>query len=107
MMEVGGWGASPGGVTSPGAGGGGGRATLDIPLPQPMDFLHRDRRAEEMPGGHGISRCQSICVSAGTDHKEVTGPRGSVLLPRLTENSLGSLDRQVSKTHAEVLSLKG
>lgn len=100
MMEVRGWGASPGELPSPGTGGGGPEPPWIFP-PQPMDFLHRETQAEEMPGGRGISRCQSICVSAGMDHKEVTGPRGSVLKPRLTENSLGSLDRQVSKTHVQ------
>lgn len=63
-----------------------------------MDFLHREMQAEEMPGGCGISRCQNICVSVGMNQKEATGLRGGVLKPALTEDSLGSLDRQVSRT---------
>lgn len=75
----------------------GARATLDIPSLAHGFPAQRD-------AGRGdvwrvcISRCQNICVSVGMNQKEATGPRGRVLKPVLAEDSLGSLDRLVSRT---------
>lgn len=69
VMEVRGWGASPGELPSPGAGGGGPEPPWIFP-PQPMDFLHRETWAEEMSVGVASQGARAfVSVQARTIRK--------------------------------------
>lgn len=75
----------------------GARATLDIPSPAHGFPAQRDAGRGDAWRVWHLKVSEHLC-QAGMNQKEATGPRGRGLKPGLAEDSLGSLDRQVSRT---------
>ena len=104
VMEVRGRRASPGELTSPGAGGGGPELPWIFP-PQPTDFLHRETRAEEMSVGVASQGARAfVSVQARTIRKSQDQEAGFSSLGS-QKIHLGALTGKF--LDSEVLSLKG
>lgn len=98
VMEVRGW-EHPQRLPSPGTGGGGAEPPWTFPPAHGFPAQRDAGRGRCLVGMASQGVRAFVSVQAGPLRKSQDQRQRSQ--PRLTENSLGSLDRQVSKTHVQ------